>query len=139
MSGDYAQIAPNEVKNAGSTIETEAAAARAALVPLFDSAQPAASGNPGFVAGPKLVVLADGLKREMESTITRLAGTGNSIVSSAQAMYNADNTHGMNIDAETPKASAVLPLHSMDSGNRRQRHNFEPCWRCTGQATNMLC
>lgn len=73
---------------------------RAALVPLFDSAQPAASGNPGFVAGPKLVVLADGLKREMESTITRLAGTGNSIVSSAQAMYNADNTHGMNIDAE---------------------------------------
>ncbi|OBF17208.1 hypothetical protein A5725_24635 [Mycobacterium kubicae] len=100
MSGDFVQIAPAEVKNAGRTIESEAAAARAALVPLFDSAQPAASGNPGFVTGPKLVALADGLKREMESTITRLAGTGSAIVCSAQAIYNADNTHGMNIDSE---------------------------------------
>ncbi|OBK30669.1 hypothetical protein A5634_15375 [Mycobacterium asiaticum] len=38
MSGDFVQIAPAEVKNAGSIIETEAATARAALVPLFDSA-----------------------------------------------------------------------------------------------------
>lgn len=100
MSGDFVQIAPTEVKNAGSTLETEAATARAALVPLFDSAQPAASGNPGFVTGPQLVALADSLKREMESTITRLAGTGSAIVSSAQAMYDADNTRGMNIDAD---------------------------------------
>lgn len=100
MSGDYVQIAPIEVKNAGGAVEAEAAVARAALVPLFDSAQPAASGNPGFVTGPKLVALADALKREMESTITRLAGTGNAIVSSAIAMYNADNTHGIDADAD---------------------------------------
>lgn len=105
MSGDYVQIAPNEVKNAGSSIESEAATAWAALVPLFDSAQPAASGNPGFVTGPKLVALADALEREMESTITRLAGTGNAIVSSAKAMYYADNTHG--IDADTDDATGL--------------------------------
>jgi hypothetical protein len=59
---------------------------------LFDSALPAASGNPGFVTEPRLVALADALKREMESTVTILAGTGSSIVSSAQAMYNADTS-----------------------------------------------
>lgn len=36
----------------------------------------------------------------MESTITKLAGRGSAIVSSAQAMHNADNTHGMDIDAD---------------------------------------
>lgn len=98
--GDGVEIRPHEVKTAGSTIEAEAAAARAAIVPLFDSAQPAAAGNPGFTTGQKLVALAASLEREMESTITILAGTGSSIVSSAQALYNADTTYHMNIDAD---------------------------------------
>ncbi|MDP7703698.1 MULTISPECIES: hypothetical protein [unclassified Mycobacterium] len=97
---DGVQIEPSEVKNAGKTIETESAQARGALVPLFDSARPAASGNLGFATGAKLVALADLLKREMDSTITILDGTGHAIVSSAQALYNADNTHGMNIDTD---------------------------------------
>ena len=100
MSGDEVRIAPHEVKNAGSTIENEAAQARAALVPLFDSAQPAATGNPGFVVGPTLVALADSFKREMDSTITVLARAGRTIVSSAQGLHSADTTHGMDIDAD---------------------------------------
>lgn len=48
------------------------------------------------------MALAESLKREMDSTITILAGTGSAIVSSAQALYNADiaPTPGMNIDAD---------------------------------------
>lgn len=113
MSGDYVQIAPIEVRNAGSTIEAEAAVARAALIPLFDSAEPAASGNPGLVTGPKLVAFADSLRRDMESTITRLAGTGNAIVTSAQAVYNADNTHGIDADDATGLSRVATALNGL--------------------------
>jgi hypothetical protein len=88
--GDEINIAPDQVKGSGGTIHTDAEEARTALGPLFDSAQPAADGNPGFAAGAKLVTYAASLRKELAGTITELETTGKNIVASAQTMSATD-------------------------------------------------
>lgn len=48
---DRIDIAPAEVQHAGDVVSTQVQEARAALIGPFDSARPAALGNPGFATG----------------------------------------------------------------------------------------
>lgn len=89
--GDGIDIEPDEVKTSGGTMKTEASEARSALTALFDSAQPAASGNKGFTTGPKLTALATLLKGELNDTIDELETTGGNIVASAQGVSATDD------------------------------------------------
>ncbi|MEU7214796.1 hypothetical protein [Nocardia iowensis] len=97
MSGDEIVIKPEHVHSSGGAIETEAREARAALGPLFDSAQPAADGNKGFATGPKLVAYANSMKAEVEGTINEFATTAQQIVAAAQSMQamDVDNATGV--------------------------------------------
>lgn len=97
MSGDEIRIAPDQVASAGSMVTTEAAEARAAIAPLFDSAEPAAVGNRGFATGPKLVAFSDSVRSDFVSTIDELEATGNKIVTAAQSHQatEVDNAEGI--------------------------------------------
>ncbi|MGK2881685.1 MAG: hypothetical protein ACSLE6_13135 [Mycobacterium sp.] len=81
---DRLDIERDGVTSAGSMMSTEADEATLVLPPLFDSAHPGAAGNAGFATGAKVIAFAELLRRQVESAITELATTGNSIVTSAQ-------------------------------------------------------
>ncbi|MEV6561516.1 type VII secretion target [Nocardia sp. NPDC051756] len=104
---DEINIAPGEVKQSGSTISTEATEARTALKAMFDSAQPAADGNKGFASGPALVTYSNGLKTEMEGTITDLETTGQKIVAAAETLQ------GMDVDNATGISRVATALNGL--------------------------
>ena len=88
---DRIDINPSGVKNAGAIIENEAGEARAGLLALFDSAQPAADGNDGFATGPALVAFANSMRSELDSTINELLSTGQLIVAAANRIESTDD------------------------------------------------
>ncbi|QKT07059.1 hypothetical protein HUN08_07505 [Gordonia sp. X0973] len=104
---DRIEIRPTEVKNAGGTVNTEASEARGALAGLFDSAEPAAAGNPGFAAGPKLVAFNTLMKGEISSTIDDLSATADAIVASVEAI---EQTDGQTAEGISRIASALNGL-----------------------------
>ncbi|MFD3705002.1 hypothetical protein ACFWUP_17850 [Nocardia sp. NPDC058658] len=87
---DKIDIAPDQVITSGGLLTTEADEATAALAPMFDSAEPAQNGNPGFETGAKLVALASLLKTELTDSITDLATAGQNIVTAANQLQNMD-------------------------------------------------
>ncbi|MDL9947995.1 type VII secretion target [Gordonia sp. ABSL11-1] len=87
---DRITIDPASVRATGSRVDAEAGEARAALTGLFDSARPAADGNPGFATGPHLTAFARSLRSELETTIDDLSDTAHNVVNGAKTIERTD-------------------------------------------------
>lgn len=112
MSGDRINILPGEVATAGGVVTTEAGEASAAIGPLFDSAHPAALGNPGFSTGPVLVRYCDELRDDFETTVRELDALGREIVLAAQAHQatDAENADGLSRVASALNGLGLPPV-----------------------------
>lgn len=100
MSDDNLNIAPSQVKNTGVRLGELASSARTATDAYFDSQQPAATGNPGFAAGPKLVAYARALHNEINEFITELVDNSHKIITSATAIQTLDNDNADGFNRE---------------------------------------
>ncbi|GAB2549395.1 hypothetical protein [Nocardia heshunensis] len=90
MSDDDLSIEPAKVSAAGSQLADMATAALAKTNQYFDSPATAASDNPGFASGAKLVEFAGKFHTEMNGFITDLDTNAQQIIAAAATYQTTD-------------------------------------------------
>ncbi|MGC4962807.1 hypothetical protein [Gordonia sp. DT101] len=98
MSYDDLHIAPDRVKTTGGKLSSIAGQALSRTNTYFDSQATAASDNPGFATGPKLIAYATELHNQINGFITDLSCNAEGIIGAAESFVSADpqNAAGFN-------------------------------------------